>query len=158
MTIPLIIVESPTKARTLSGFLGKRYRVMASVGHVRDLPNNAGEVPQAIKGKKWASMAVDVDNDFRPYYVVSSNRKGTIRELKAALKDASEVLLATDPDREGESISWHLLELLKPKVPVHRIVFHEITEEAVRDAIEHSRELDRNLVDAQESQIGRAHV
>mgnify|MGYP001576794930 FL=1 len=151
MPIPLLIVESPTKARTLSGFLGNRYCVMASVGHVRDLPKNAKEVPEAIKGKKWGSMAVDVDNDFQPYYVISSDRKGTIRELKAAVKDASEVLLATDPDREGESISWHLLELLKPKVPVRRIVFHEITEEAVLGAIEHSRGLDRNLVDAQES-------
>ena len=149
--IPLLIVESPTKARTLSGFLGNRYRVMASVGHVRDLPNNAAEVPKTIKDKEWGSMAVDVENDFQPHYVVSTNRKGTIREMKAAMKDASEVLLATDPDREGESISWHLLELLKPNVPVRRIVFHEITEEAVRDAIEHSRELDRNLVDAQES-------
>ena len=147
----LVVVESPAKARTLSGFLGDRYRVMASVGHVRDLPNNASEVPKAIKDKEWGSMAVDVENDFRPHYVVSSNRRGTIRDMKAAMKDASEVLLATDPDREGESISWHLLELLKPKTPVRRIVFHEITEEAVRDAIEHSRELDRNLVDAQES-------
>ena len=151
MLIPLLIVESPTKARTLSGFLGDRYRVMASVGHVRDLPNNASEVPEAIKGKDWGSMAVDVENDFQPHYVISSNRRGTIRDMKAAMKDASEVLLATDPDREGESISWHLLELLKPKVPVRRIVFHEITEEAVLGAIEHSREIDRNLVDAQES-------
>ncbi len=148
---PLLIVESPTKARTLSAFLGNKYRVMASVGHVRDLPNNASEVPKEIKGEKWGSMAVDVDHDFRPHYVVSSDRKGTIRDIKAALKGASRVLLATDPDREGESISWHLLELLKPKVPVRRIVFHEITEEAVLEAIEHSRELDRNLVDAQES-------
>lgn len=151
MAIPLLIVESPTKARTLSGFLGSRYRVMASVGHVRDLPKNASEVPGAIKDKEWGSMAVDVDHDFQPYYVISPDRRGTIRDMKAALKDASEVLLATDPDREGESISWHLLELLKPKVPVRRIVFHEITEEAVLDAIDHSRGLDRNLVDAQES-------
>jgi DNA topoisomerase-1 len=151
MAIPLLIVESPTKARTLSGFLGNRYCVMASVGHVRDLPKNAKEVPESIKGKKWGSMAVDVDHDFQPHYVISSDRKGTIREMKSAVKDASEVLLATDPDREGESISWHLLELLKPKVPVHRIVFHEITEEAVLGAIRNSRELDRNLVDAQES-------
>ncbi len=151
MDTPLLIVESPTKARTLSDFLGNRYCVMSSVGHVRDLPNNASEVPKEIKDKKWGSMAVDVDNEFQPYYVISSNRRSTIRDMKAALKDASEVLLATDPDREGESISWHLLELLKPKVPVRRIVFHEITEEAVLDAIENSRELDRNLVDAQES-------
>ena len=151
MTIPLLIVESPTKARTLSGFLGNRYRVMASVGHVRDLPNNASEVPAAIKGEEWGSLGVDVDNDFQPYYVVSSDRRGTIRDIKAALKGASEVLLATDPDREGESISWHLLELLKPKVPIRRIVFHEITEEAVLGAIDDSRGIDRNLVDAQES-------
>jgi DNA topoisomerase-1 len=124
---------------------------MASIGHVRDLPNNASEVPEAIKGEEWGSLGVDVDHDFQPHYVVSSDRRGTIRDMKTALKDASEVLLATDPDREGESISWHLLELLKPKVPVRRIVFHEITEEAVLGAIEHSRELDRNLVDAQES-------
>jgi DNA topoisomerase-1 len=146
-----MIVESPTKARTLARFLGNRYRVEASVGHVRDLPKNAKEVPEAIKGAKWGSMAVDVDNEFTPYYVISSDRKGTIRELKAAVKDASEILLATDPDREGESISWHLLELLKPKVPVRRIVFHEITEEAVRSAIQNARGIDRNLVDAQES-------
>ncbi|GAB4237690.1 MAG: type I DNA topoisomerase [Deltaproteobacteria bacterium] len=151
MSIPLLIVESPTKARTLSRFLGKRFRVEASVGHVRDLPNGAAEVPEAIKGKKWSSMAVDIENDFQPHYVVPADRRGTLRDLKAALKGASELLLATDPDREGESISWHLLELLKPKVPVRRIVFHEITEEAVREAIEHSRGLDRNLVDAQES-------
>jgi DNA topoisomerase-1 len=151
MAYPLLIVESPTKARTLSAFLGGKYRVMASVGHVRDLPNNAGEVPKAIKGEAWGSMAVDVEHDFQPHYVVSPDRRGTIRDMKAALKEASEVLLATDPDREGESISWHLLELLKPKVPVRRIVFHEITEEAVLGAIEHSREIDRNLVDAQES-------
>jgi DNA topoisomerase-1 len=151
MAIPLLIVESPTKARTLSGFLGSKYRVMASVGHVRDLPNNASEVPEANKGKEWGSLGIDVDNDFQPHYVISSDRRGTIRDMKAALKDASEVLLATDPDREGESISWHLLDLLKPKVPVRRIVFHEITEEAVLDAIEHSRGVDRNLVDAQES-------
>ena len=151
MPVPLLIVESPTKARTLARFLGKRFRVEASVGHVRDLPNSAAEVPEAIKGKKWSSLAVDVENDFRPHYVVPPDRRGTIRELKAALKGASELLLATDPDREGESISWHLLEVLKPKVPVRRIVFHEITEEAVREAIAHSRDLDRNLVDAQES-------
>ena len=151
MAIPLMIVESPTKARTLARFLGDRYRVEASVGHVRDLPKNAKEVPEEIKGKKWGSMAVDVENDFQAYYVVSSDRRGAIRDMKAALKGASEVLLATDPDREGESISWHLLELLKPKVPVRRIVFHEITEEAVRSAIENARGIDRNLVDAQES-------
>ncbi|MBE0568390.1 MAG: type I DNA topoisomerase [Deltaproteobacteria bacterium] len=151
MAPSLLIVESPTKARTLSGFLGSRYRVVASVGHVRDLPNNASEVPKATKGKEWGPLGVDIENDFQPYYVVSPKRKDTIRDIKAALKGAPELFLATDPDREGESISWHLLELLKPKVPVRRIVFHEITEDAVLDAIQHSRVLDRNLVDAQES-------
>jgi DNA topoisomerase-1 len=151
MGTPLLIVESPTKARTLARFLGKRCRVEASVGHVRDLPNNAAEVPEAIKGRKWGSLAVDVENDFQPYYVVTADRRGIIRDLKAALKGASELLLATDPDREGESISWHLLELLKPKVPARRIVFHEVTEEAVLEAIRNARDIDRNLVDAQES-------
>jgi len=151
MPIPLLIVESPAKARTLFGFLGNRYRIMASVGHVRDLPNNASEVPETIKGRDWGAMAVDVENDFQPYYVVSSSRRSNIRDMKAALKDTSEVLLATDPDREGESISWHLLELLKPKVPVHRIVFHEITEEAVNAALAERHDVDENLVRAQES-------
>lgn len=151
MPVRLLIVESPAKARTLSKFLGSGYRVMASVGHVRDLPNNAGEVPKEIKPNEWGSMAVDVGNDFRPYYIVPPKHKKIVRDLKEALKGASEVLLATDPDREGESISWHLSEVLKPKVPVRRIVFHEITEDAVLDAIGHARGIDRNLVDAQES-------
>src|SRR5665647_3617425 len=151
MPIPLLIVESPTKARTLSGFMGNRYRVMASVGHVRDLPNNASEVPEAIKGKEWGSLGVDVDNDFQPHYVISSDRRGTIRDMKSALKDASEVLLATDPDREGESIAWHLLEVLKPKVPVRRTVFHELTTEAIIRAAKETRQLDTRLVDAQET-------
>ncbi|WP_396623451.1 type I DNA topoisomerase [Luteitalea sp.] len=151
MSKPLVIVESPAKAKTLARFLGNQFRVEASVGHVRDLPENASEVPESIKKESWGRMGVDVDHGFKPYYVVSSDRKGRIRELKAAVADAPEVLLATDPDREGESISWHLREVLKPKVPVKRIVFHEITEEAVRDAIAHAREIDIKLVDAQES-------
>ncbi len=151
MSKPLVIVESPAKARTLARFLGDQYRVEASVGHVRDLPENASEVPKEIKDKPWGRMGVDVDNDFRPYYVVSPDRTQRIRELRSAVKDADEVLLATDPDREGESISWHLREILKPKVPVKRIVFHEITEEAVRDAIAGARDIDTKLVDAQES-------
>ncbi len=151
MAKPLVIVESPAKARTLERFLGNQFRVEASVGHVRDLPENASEVPEEIKKLPWGRIGVDVDHGFKPYYVVSSDRKSRIRELKAAVKDASEVLLATDPDREGESISWHLREVLKPKAPVKRIVFHEITEEAVRDAIAHAREIDLKLVDAQES-------
>ena len=151
MPKPLVIVESPAKARTLARLLGDEYRVEASIGHVRDLPDNASEVPAAIKDKPWGRMGVDVDNGFRPYYVVPRDKAARIRDLRAAVKDVSEVLLATDPDREGESISWHLLELLKPTVPVRRIEFHEITEEAVRRAIDEAREIDLQLVDAQES-------
>ena len=151
MSRPLVIVESPAKARTLARLLGDEYRVEASVGHVRDLPENASEVPAEIKDKPWGSMGVDVDNGFRPYYVIARDKAGRIRDLRAAVKDAPEVLLATDPDREGESISWHLREVLKPKVPVRRIEFHEITEEAVRTAIDEARDIDLKLVDAQES-------
>ncbi|MGH2381436.1 MAG: type I DNA topoisomerase [Candidatus Limnocylindria bacterium] len=151
MSKPLVIVESPAKARTLTRLLGDEYRVEASVGHVRDLPENASEVPAEIKDKAWGRMGVDVDNGFRPYYVVSREKAGRIRDLRAAVKDVSEILLATDPDREGESISWHLREVLKPSVPVRRIEFHEITEEAVRRAIEEARDIDLQLVDAQES-------
>jgi DNA topoisomerase-1 len=148
---PLIIVESPAKARTLSRLLGDEYRVEASIGHVRDLPENASEVPAAIKDKPWGRMGVDVENGFRPYYVVARDKTSRIRDLRSAVKDAPEVLLATDPDREGESISWHLREVLKPKVPIRRIEFHEITEEAVRRAIDEARDIDLKLVDAQES-------
>jgi len=151
MSKPLVIVESPAKARTLARLLGDDYRVEASVGHVRDLPENASEVPAAIKDKPWGNMGVDVDNGFRPYYVITRDKASRIRDLRAALRDATEVLLATDPDREGESISWHLREVLDPQVPVRRIEFHEITEEAVRRAIEEAREIDLKLVDAQES-------
>ena len=151
MSKPLVIVESPAKARTLTRLLGDRYRVEASVGHVRDLPENASEVPASIKDKPWGRMGVDIDHDFQPYYVVSRDKTSRIRDLRAAVKDAPEVLLATDPDREGESISWHLLEVLKPTAPVRRIEFHEVTEEAVLRAIEEAREIDLQLVDAQES-------
>ena len=151
MAKPLVIVESPAKAKTLSRFLGSRYRVEASFGHIRDLPERASEVPEAIKDKPWGRMAVDVDGDFTPHYVIPADKKRHITLLKAALKDASEVFLATDPDREGESISWHLKEVLKPKVPVRRIVFHEITEEAVNEAIKDAHDVDENLVRAQES-------
>ena len=146
-----MIVESPAKARTLARLLGDEYRVEASIGHVRDLPENASEVPASIKDKPWGRMGVDVEHGFRPYYVVSRDKAGRIRDLRAAAKDTSEILLATDPDREGESISWHLLEVLKPTVPVRRIEFHEITEEAVRRAIDEARDIDLQLVDAQES-------
>ncbi len=151
MSKALVIVESPAKARTLARLLGDEYRVEASVGHVRDLPDNASEVPAGIKGKPWGRMGVDVDNGFKPYYVVSRDKASRIRDLRAAVKDAPEVLLATDPDREGESISWHLREVLKPTVPVRRIEFHEITLEAVRKAIAAARDIDLQLVDAQES-------
>ena len=151
MPRPLIIVESPAKARTLARLLGDEYRVEASVGHIRDLPENASEVPAAIKDKPWGHMGVDVDNGFRPYYVVARDKAGRIRDLRSAVKDAPLVLLATDPDREGESISWHLNEVLQPKVPVRRIEFHEITEDAVRTAIDDARDIDLKLVDAQES-------
>jgi DNA topoisomerase-1 len=151
MAKPLGIVESPAKARTLARLLGDAYRIEASIGHVRDLPENASEVPAAIKDKPWGRMGVDVENGFRPYYVVSRDKSGRIRDLRAAVKDVPEVLLATDPDREGESISWHLLEVLKPNAPVRRIEFHEITEEAVRRAIQDARDIDLRLVDAQES-------
>ncbi len=148
---PLVIVESPNKARTLSRFLGSKYRVEASYGHIRDLPESAAEVPEEIKKKPWGRLGVDTDGDFTPYYVVPADKKKNVTALKAAMKDASELILATDPDREGESISWHLKELLKPKVKVRRIVFHEITEEAVKAALAEQHDVDENLVRAQES-------
>src|ERR671916_900712 len=151
MAKPLVIVESPAKARTLTRFLGDRYRVEASYGHVRDLPESAADVPKEIKRKSWGRLGVDTDGDFTPYYVVPADKKKHIQQLKLALKDASEVILATDPDREGESISWHLKQVLKPRVPVRRIVFHEITEDAVNEALSHPGEVNENLVRAQES-------
>ncbi|MGH2416920.1 MAG: type I DNA topoisomerase [Candidatus Limnocylindria bacterium] len=151
MSRPLVIVESPAKARTLARLLGDDYRVEASIGHVRDLPENASEVPAAIKDKPWGTMGVDVEHGFRPYYVVARDKASRIRDLRSAVKDAPLVLLATDPDREGESISWHLREVLQPKVPVMRIEFHEITAEAIRTAIDDARDIDLKLVDAQES-------
>src|SRR5476649_587779 len=151
MAKTLVIVESPTKARTLERFLGDRYTVKSSFGHVRDLPESASQVPAEIKKEKWGRLGVDTDGDFKPYYVVPDDKRKNVAELKAALKGASAVMLATDPDREGESISWHLLEVLKPKVPVKRIVFHEITKKAVEQAIKDAHDVDDNLVRAQES-------
>jgi DNA topoisomerase-1 len=151
MAKPLVIVESPAKARTLSRFLGDRYRVEASYGHVRDLPESAADVPKEIKGKPWGRLGVDTDGDFTPYYVVPADKKKHIQQLKSAVKEASEVILATDPDREGESISWHLKQILNPKVPVRRIVFHEITEDAINEALRDAHDVDENLVRAQES-------
>lgn len=147
----LVVVESPTKARTIRGFLPKGYTVAASMGHIRDLPDKASEIPAKYKGEEWARLGVNVDADFEPLYVIPSDKKKVVRELKDLLKDADQLLLATDEDREGESISWHLLELLKPKVPVKRMVFHEITREAIREALEHPREVDERLVRAQET-------
>jgi DNA topoisomerase-1 len=149
--LKLVIVESPAKAKTISRFLGKEYRVEASYGHVRDLPASASEIPEAYKDKPWARLGVDVENGFHPIYVVQRDSRKQIAELKKYLKDADEVVLATDEDREGEAISWHLLEILKPKVPVKRIAFHEITQEAIQEAIAHPRDVRDHLVRAQES-------
>ena len=148
---PLVIVESPAKAKTLGRFLGNRYRVEASYGHIRDLPESASDVPKEIKAKDWGRLGVDVDQDFTPYYVVPSDKRKQVAHLKTAMKEASELLLATDPDREGESISWHLTQVLKPRIPVHRIVFHEITENAVKEALDNPSDVNENLVRAQES-------
>src|SRR6266699_1302314 len=131
----LVIVESPAKARTIERFLKGGYEVLASYGHIRDLPESADEIPDEIRKKKWGRLGVDTDGDFKPYYVIPADKRTHVQALKLALKDATEILLATDPDREGESISWHLKEILKPKVPVKRIVFHEITDEAIRQAV-----------------------
>ena len=147
----LVIVESPTKARTIRGFLPRTFRVEASMGHVRDLPNNASEIPASHKAEKWAKTGVNTEKDFEPLYVVPKDKKKIVKELKDALKVADELLLATDEDREGESISWHLLQLLNPKVPVKRMVFHEITEEAIKRALGQTRELNMELVHAQET-------
>jgi DNA topoisomerase-1 len=151
MAKTLVIVESPAKALTLSRFLGDGYQVKASYGHVRDLPESASQVPEEIRRKKWGRLGVDTDGDFKPYYVVPDDKRQRVNELKTALKGASEVMLATDPDREGESISWHLLQVLKPKVPVKRIVFHEITKKAIDQAVLDAHDVDDNLVRAQES-------
>jgi DNA topoisomerase-1 len=147
----LVIVESPTKARTIRNYLPNGYQVEASMGHVRDLPQSATEIPPAVKREKWAQLGVNVDADFEPLYVVPKDKKKIVTQLKEALKSASELVLATDEDREGESISWHLLQLLKPKVPVKRMVFHEITQEAIRKALKNCRNVDEQLVRAQET-------
>ncbi|HMR22460.1 MAG TPA: type I DNA topoisomerase [Micropruina sp.] len=147
----LVIVESPAKATKIASFLGAGYVVESSRGHVADLPTGAAEVPAKYKGEKWARTGVNVDKDFEPLYVVAADKKGTIRELKAKLAGADELLLATDEDREGEAIAWHLMQQLKPKVPVRRMVFHEITPEAIAEAVANPRELDTDLVDAQET-------
>ena len=153
MTNALVIVESPAKAKTIAGYLGSGYVVESSIGHIRDLPSNAGEVPEAYRSESWSRLGIDVDNDFKPLYVVPSDKRAQIRKLKQLLKGADELYLATDEDREGEAIAWHLLEVLSPKsgVSVKRMVFHEITPSAIQAAIESPRDLDRRLVDAQEA-------
>jgi len=147
----LVIVESPTKARTIRSFLPRGYEVKASMGHVRDLPASAAEVPAKVKGEPWARLGVKVQDEFEPLYVVPSDKKKVVSELRSALKGADEVLLATDEDREGESIGWHLYEVLKPKVPVRRMIFHEITREAIEQALKSTRSIDNDLVRAQET-------
>jgi DNA topoisomerase I len=147
----LVIVESPAKAKTIAGYLGRDYIVESSIGHIRDLPNNASEIPAKLKGEEWARLGVNVENDFEPLYVVDSRKKKVVSDLKAKLKNADELLLATDEDREGEAIAWHLREVLAPKVPVRRMVFHEITRPAIEEALTQTREIDDCLVDAQET-------
>jgi len=147
----LVIVESPAKAKKIQGFLGDDYVVRASVGHVRDLPAKAAEIPAALKKEAWAKLGVNVDSDFDPLYVVPPEKKKTVKELKDLLKDADELIIATDEDREGESIGWHLIQLLSPTVPVKRMVFSEITNDAILEALSNTRALDENLVAAQET-------
>ena len=147
----LVIVESPAKARTIKGYLGDGFVVESSVGHIRDLPERAADIPEQYKKEKWARLGVDVEHDFQPLYIVDPEKKKKVSELKKLLKDSDELLLATDEDREGEAIAWHLLEVLKPKVPVRRMVFHEITKDAIDRALDETREIDERLVDAQET-------
>ncbi|MGH3761309.1 type I DNA topoisomerase [Actinophytocola sp.] len=147
----LVIVESPAKARKIASYLGRNFVVESSRGHIRDLPRKAAEVPARYKGESWSNLGVNVDNGFEPIYIVTPDKQSTVTELKEALKTVDELYLATDGDREGEAIAWHLIEALKPKVPVRRMVFHEITESAIRQAAEQTRELDQDLVDAQET-------
>jgi len=146
-----VIVESPTKAKTIRKFLPDNYIVDASIGHVRDLPKSASDIPKKIKGEEWTKLGIDVENDFKPLYVTPKGKGKIVRELKKKLKEADLLLLATDEDREGESISWHLVDVLKPKVPVKRMVFHEITKKAIMRALDTGREIDINLVNAQET-------
>src|SRR5256714_10186670 len=147
----LVIVESPAKAKTIAGYLGKDYVVESSIGHIRDLPNNASEIPAKYRGEAWARLGVDVDHDFTPLYVIDARKKKVVSDLKAKLKNADELLLATDEDREGEAIAWHLREVLEPKVPVRRMVFHEITRPAIERALTQTPDITDDLVDSQET-------
>ena len=147
----LVIVESPTKARTISAFLDSDATVESSMGHIRDLPRSAAEIPARAKGEDWARLGVNVDQDFEPLYVVPKERKAHVKKLKELLKNVDELYLATDEDREGEAIAWHLVQVLKPTIPVKRMVFHEITKSAIAEAFANPRELDDRLVQAQEA-------
>ncbi|QKW33205.1 type I DNA topoisomerase [Actinomadura sp. NAK00032] len=147
----LVIVESPAKAKTIAGYLGRGYIVESSIGHIRDLPGSASEVPAKYKGEPWAKLGVNVEREFEPLYVVNSDKRQQVQKLKKLLAEADELYLATDEDREGEAIAWHLQEVLKPKVPVHRMVFNEITKDAIQRAAANPRELNMPLVDAQET-------
>jgi DNA topoisomerase I len=147
----LVIVESPAKARTIKGYLGDDFVVESSVGHIRDLPERAADIPEEYKKEKWARLGVNVEDEFRPLYIIDPDKKKRVNELKKLLKNADELLLATDEDREGEAIAWHLLEVLKPTIPVRRMVFHEITKDAINRALGETREIDDRLVDAQET-------
>jgi len=151
MGIKLVIVESPAKARKIGGFLGDDYVVEASVGHIRDLPQRAADIPKEYKKIAWAKEGVNIEEDFEPLYVINPDKKAKVSELKALMKDADELILATDEDREGEAIAWHLIEVLRPKIPIRRMVFHEITKEAIQKAANETRDLDYRLVDAQET-------
>ncbi|MEM8705009.1 MAG: DNA topoisomerase, partial [Actinomycetota bacterium] len=151
MANALVIVESPAKAKKIQEYLGSEFTVESSIGHVRDLPRNAADVPKAYKGEPWARTGIDVDNGFKPLYVENRDKKDHIRLLKNLLKEADELYLATDEDREGEAIAWHLIEVLNPRVPIKRMVFHEITKDAIQLAVRSPRELDRKMVDAQEA-------
>ena len=151
MAKSLIIVESPAKARTISRFLGDEYAVESSIGHVRDLPSTAAEIPPGVKKEPWARLGVNVAQDFQPVYVIPAGKKAQVSKLKKKIRDATELYLATDEDREGEAIAWHLVEVLKPSCPVKRLVFHEITRPAIAHALENPRDIDERLVDAQET-------
>src|SRR5215472_7078260 len=144
----LVIVESPAKARTIAGYLGQGYTVESSIGHIRDMPDKAAEIPVKYRKEPWARLGVDVDHDFEALYVVNADKKSQVTKLRQLLSGADELLLATDEDREGEAIAWHLLEELKPRVPARRMVFHEITPQAIAEAVAHPRDLDNGLVDA----------
>ena len=147
----LVIVESPAKARKIGGYLGDGYIVEASVGHIRDLPQRAADIPKEVKKLAWSKEGVDIENDFAPLYVINPDKKAKVAELKELMNGADEILLATDEDREGEAIAWHLIEVLQPKIPIKRMVFNEITEDAIKAAVENTRDLDYNLIDAQET-------